>query len=221
MFFRSFLLSPNDDEQKIRESLELIARKSYDPNFADWYENEPDRVKLKKRIEAIRAFKCSEIIVNQELTNNLKEWFLSKVSTLNPKLQRDFPRLLSLTKAWTLLNWKHRQTDKAYVLESIQTDVEVAKSLYANILNCNELGVTPEEYEIWLMVKDVCDSGLSVSAIHDLFYRKKKRNVSDKRLRGILKNFCRAGLLREEKNGNTWIYYPAGVESAPIEGWVQ
>jgi len=217
---RHFLLSPKDDQEKMKQSIDLIARKSYDTNFADWYENDPDRVKLKKRVAAIQAFKCSEIVISQELTESLKEWFLSKTSFINPKLQRDFPRLLSLVKAWTLFNWKNRQTGKRYVLQSTQADVDVAKVLYGDILSCNELGITPEEYEIWTMVKDVCDDGLSVSAIHDLFYKHKKRNISDKRLRGILKNFCRAGLLREEKNGTTWIYYPADVESQPKEGWI-
>ncbi len=42
------------------------------------------------------------------------------------------------------------------------TDIEVAKTIYEPILVCNELGLTPEEFEVWKIIEPECkeDYGL-------------------------------------------------------------
>lgn len=205
---RHFLLSPTDDPDKIQEALNLIVRKNSDVGFHDFHEHDRDRVLLKLRVSTIQKFGCEKIMIPKELLEDLKNWFISKTVTLNPKLQRDFPRLIDLVKALTLFNWCQRiQSGLYHVLEANKTDIENAKSLYEKILNCNELGLTPEEFDVWKMVENIANNGLSIRAIHDTFYSVKKRNISDKRLRGMLQNFCRAGLLREEKDGRSLKYY--------------
>ena len=91
-----------------------------------------------------------------------------------------------------------------------KTDVEVAKKIYEPMLRCIELGLTPEEFEIWKIIEPNCneDTGLRISEIHNLYYYEKKRQCSDKRLRDMLKNLVRAGLLKEEKEGVIIKYYP-------------
>lgn len=56
--------------------------------------------------------------------------------------------------------------------------------------------------------------GLSIQDIHNVYFENKKRGCSDRRLRGILKNFCRAGLLREEKIGKKLVYFPVTTQNS-------
>jgi len=203
---RHYLLSPSDSKTKIDKSLDLISRKNSDPNFVNWYNTEPKRFNLKMRVEDIKAEGIKQIFIPEGLTENLRLWFRSQTRNFCPKTQRDFPRLIGLVKAWALLNYKNRNR-KDDVLWCNLDDVETAKQLYEPILTCNELGLTPEEYTVWELIQPFCDVGLSIREIHDLYYKTKKRNCSDYRLRGMLKNFCRSGLLREEKEANKIKYY--------------
>lgn len=197
---RFFLLSPSDDKDKMKSSLDLISRINSDPEYAKWYENDPERCTLKHRVTAIRDFRCGQIYIPKELMSNLEQWFIEKTATINPKIQRDFPRLISLAKAWSLLNWKNRVTNvETNDLQCNQTDIDTAKKIYEEIIKCNELGLTPEEYNLWLLIREKVVDGLRISQIQDLYYQAKRRNISNRRLRGILTNFVRSGLIREEK----------------------
>jgi hypothetical protein len=93
-------------------------------------------------------------------------------------------------------------------------DIENAKSIYKPILECNELGLTSEEFELWKILEPHCSLGLTVKDAHNLYFGAKKRQCSDKRLRGILVNFCRSGLLREDKDGRTLRYYSLTSEKS-------
>lgn len=210
---RHFLLSPTDDPKKIKTALELIARKNSDPDFKQWYEEDEDRLMLKCRVSEIQKANIETILLPEGSIRDLQEWFLSKISVICPKTQRDFPRVIALAKAWALLNFKQRKTEKkgdTNILWCTQEDVDIAKELYGPILECNELGLSPEEFGIWTMMKIVCaeTSALYIKDIHTLYYQSKKRSCADKRLRGMLVNFCRAGLIREEKDGNKLRYWP-------------
>jgi hypothetical protein len=141
---------------------------------------------------------------------NLKQWFFQNTDCLSPKAQRDFPRLYSLAEAWALLNYMHREkTPDGTCIYANVTDIEVAKKIYEPILKCNELGLTPEEFEVWKIIEPHTDPdmGLRIAEIHNIYYNEKKRHCSDKRLREMLKNFACAGLLKEEKEGPVLKYY--------------
>lgn len=212
---RHFLLSPSDDPNKIKESIELIARKNSDPDFKPWYESDPKRRNLKDRVDLINQAGIQYIYIPKDLMEELKLWFLENIQSIFPKAQRDFPRLIGIAKAWALFNFMHRKEDvvRKDIYRSIfcnRDDIKVAKNLYKNILSCNELGLTPEEYDVWENIRPhfLPDTPLSISSVHNLYFERKKRSCSDYRLRGMLKNFCRAGLLREEKDKGKWMYYP-------------
>ena len=208
---RTFMLSPTDSEEKIRRAIELQGKKLTDPEFEKWYETEPSRLGLKNRIEKIRNAKINKILFQADDMKNLQDWFFANTSNLGPRAQRDFPRLLSIAQAWALLNFEHRErTPDNSCIYANSTDIEVAKTIYEPILKCNELGLTPEEYEVWQMVEPACNemTGLRIAEIHNMYYYTKKRHCSDKRLREMLKNFCMAGLLKEEKDGVALKYYP-------------
>jgi hypothetical protein len=212
---RTFMLSPTDSSEKIRKAIELQGLKLTDPNFNKWYESEPSRVGLKNRIEKIRNARISKVLFQKQDMENLTKWFLEKSANLSPRAQRDFPRLISLAQAWALLNFQSRtRTLEEYNIYAHSRDIEIAKTIYEPILQCNELGLSPEEYEVWAMIektfgenKNYIDTGLKVSEVHNIYYYEKKRRCVDKRLREMLKNFCSAGLLKEDKEGVLLKYY--------------
>lgn len=201
---RNFLLSPTDNLDKIRHAINLQGRKKTDPDFKQWYESEPCRLALKNRISIIKNEKIKNVLFKKEDMENLKDWFFKNTENLTPKAQRDFPRLFALAEAWAMLNFNHRErtSDNACIYANT-TDIEVAEKIYEPILKCNELGLTPEEYEVWKIIQPHCEDemGLRISEIHNLYRYEKKRPCSDKRLRGMLKNFCGSGLLKEERDG--------------------
>jgi hypothetical protein len=208
---RNYLLSPSDNPEKIRQAIELQARKKTDPDFKKWYETEPSRLGFKNRMQQVREANIKTVLFKKEDMENLKDWFLAKSSVLTPKSQRDFPRLYAIAEAWALLNFKFRErTNDGTCIYANANDIEIAKQIYEPILQCNELGLTPEEYEIWQIIEPECNEimGLRISEIHNVYYYAKKRHCSDKRLREMLKNFVTAGLLKEEKEGVIIKYYP-------------
>lgn len=208
---RCFLLSPTDDEEKIRKAIELQGRKKTDPNFMKWYETEPRRLGLRDRVAEIEKSGVKNILFKDADMADLEQWFFRNIKTLTPKAMRDFKRLISLAEAWALLNYMHRErTPDNTAIYTNKTDVEVAKQIYEPMLRCIELGLTPEEFEVWKILEPNCkeDLGLRINEIHNLYYYEKKRQCSDGRLRDMLKNLVRAGLLKEEKEGVIIKYYP-------------
>ena len=204
---RNYLLSPSDNPEKIKKGIDLQARKMVDPKFNDWYETEPSRVGLKKRVQSIKEANIKKVLFKADDMENLKDWFFKNIDNLAPKAQRDFPRLYALAEAWALLNFQHRErTPDNSCIYANSTDIESAKKVYEPILKCNGLGLTPEEYAVWKIIEKTFDenenqigTGLRIQEIHNLYFHEKQRRCSDKRLRGMLKNFAQTGLLKEEK----------------------
>jgi len=213
---RNYLLSPSDNPDKIKKGIDLQARKMTDPDFNKWYETEPSRVGLKNRVQNVKEANITKVLFKTEDMANLKEWFFKNVDNLSPKAQRDFPRLYALAEAWALLNFQLRErTPDNTCIYANSTDIESAKRVYEPILKCNGLGLTPEEYAVWKLIQKTFDenmtyvgTGLRIQEIHNIYFYEKQRRCSEKRLRGMLKNFTQAGLLREEKEGVLLKYYP-------------
>ena len=215
---RTFLLSPQDNPEKIKEALELQNRKDSDAKFREWYENDTERVGLRVYLRKIKNLGINRILFeNKGDLDDLLKWFKNKIRNLTPKAMRDYPRLKALAKAWCLFNWQHRRIDKDLNLYANKTDIEVAKQLYEPLLESSSYGLSPDEWEVYQIIKPQLDIdyGLSIREIHDLYFQAKKRRCSDKRLRGMLKNFCQAGLLREEKDKGKLKYYPIIEEPEP------
>jgi len=203
---RHYLLTPSDDKKKLQKSLERIGQIHSDPEYKKWYETEPSRVNLKARVEQIRGESIQYIYIPEGLMHNLLGWFGEKRNKISPKTQRDLPRLIGVAKAWCLFNWGNRKRE-GEILWCNETDITTAQRIYSEILQCSEMGVTPEEYSLWLMIsKNSNNIELSIQNIHSIYFENKKRCCSDKRLRGMLKNLSRVGSLREEKKGAKLLY---------------
>jgi len=207
---RFFLLTPEFNEAKVKEALDLIARKNSDVNYKQWYESEPSRVLLKQRIEEIKDRNIKEIYISADLMEQLKNWFIQQTKTLKPKVMRDFPRLISLTKAWCLLNYMCREKDEEPYLWCNATDVEVAKKLYTLIYKSNEMGLTPECLDLYEQVVYPIannDVGATIDNFHNQYFNVNHRPLGDYRLRGMLKNLETIGLITKDTSKKPHRYF--------------
>lgn len=205
---RHFLLTPEDSEEKEREAINLIARKNSDLEFQKWYESEPKRNRLQQRVQKIKSENIREIFIPSNLMENLKNWFIEKVK-LKPKSKRDFPRLIALAKAWCLFNVWNRLNDIGIPYVNA-TDIEVAKRLYSEILESNEHGLSPENWNLYLkVVFPIANNsvGATIDEIHRQYYVVNKRQCSDYRLKGMLKNLETAGLITKETSSKPHRYF--------------
>lgn len=143
---RTFILSPSgsEDQEKLRQAIDLIAEKETDHDvFTQNLANDPRRRWLSERILQVKKAKIREINMSPEDSTYLKEEFLRRHAVMLPRHSRDFPRLIALAKASGLLNLWHRRTDQENVIQVNRTDVETALRLYDSISEANELGLAP------------------------------------------------------------------------------
>lgn len=222
---RNFLLTPEDSKQKELEALNLIARKNSDVEFQKWYDTEPKRVWLKDRVEKVKAENVKEIFVPQDLIEDLKNWFIERVK-LKPKSKRDFPRLIALAKAWCLFNVWNRMDSMGMPYVNA-ADVEISKRLYSEIIESNEHGLSPESWVLYQkVVFPIANNpvGASLSEIHRQYYIVNKRQCSDYRLKGMLKNLETVGLVTKETEKKPYRYMvitkpPEEQKELPLENY--
>jgi hypothetical protein len=163
---RTFILSPEMSQEKLRLAIELIAEKETNHDvFQENVQKDPRRQWLAERLKCIKAAQIREITLTPEDSAYLKEEFLKRNPYLMPRYTRDFPRLVALAKAHTVLNYMHRRTEKTDVIEANRRDLEVALELYDHIAEANELGIPPQLLEwygkvmvpIWQSQSEVAD----------------------------------------------------------------
>jgi hypothetical protein len=113
------------------------------------------------------------------------------------------------------------------ILWCTQTDVDVAIRLYSSIIKSNELGLSPEAYEVWTKVVQpiLNDNGISIRDVHKMYFNVYKRQSNDRRLRDMLKLYPQKGLCIEQKDGRELRYFPISqepkAEPKPITQTVQ
>jgi len=207
---RTFQINPQWTPEKEKAVLGLINKRNSSPKFNTELESNPQRIWLKKRIELIKDTEINEIFINEELLTDIYKWFEGKRESSTPKSSREYTRLLSLAKAWCLFNLWNREKDENLNLYCTQTDIEVAKKVYASIVESSAYNLSPEEYAFFKHLEEIykgTSTGFKVSEAHQIYYNKNKRPCSDKRLRNMLESFCREGLMRKDKQGQTFYYY--------------
>jgi len=203
---RSFQLNPEWNESKEKACRDLINKRGSSPEFKENLEVDPKRVWLKERIKIIKSANINEIYINEELAQKIDQWFESKRKISTPRNSREYIRLRSLVKAWTLFNLWNRKRDDNNNLYSNEKDVETAEQIYDSIVEASAYDLTPEQYEFFKYLKEESIAFTIVDA-HNVYYKKKGRICADKRLRNMLNSYCREGLMRVEKEKQKFIYY--------------
>jgi len=202
---RLFILSPETSQEKIEESLRLaIARIGDRQAFNQWINSHPRRRWLQRRVAEIqRALIWDVVIENQE---KIYDRFRSSHPRLAPRHQRDLPRILSLIKAHALLNFCHRERRGDRFIVATREDEEAGFHLYSRIAKPNELGLSPQIYEIYeTVIKPLLESnqGVSRKSILANYHQHYGRSLPDEKLRReILPALEVAGLVVQEPDQN-------------------
>jgi len=215
---RFLLLSPETNQEKIREAIFEKLRKEIDPGaYKQWLDENPERQLLKERIRAIRLTNIKDIkIANPD---KIEKSFFDKNKTLKPRHTRDIGRLIALVKAFALLNLWFRNKDDSTVIAN-ETDIEEAFKVWETISDSQELGLPPYIYQLYQEVivpaykeknegrtegfKEVTGQlGLTRQDIIQNHYQVYGRFLPDWQLRQqIIPMLESAGLIRQEQDPN-------------------
>jgi hypothetical protein len=207
---RMILLSPETDQSKLYESLELTAlRKGNYEEYSRVITQDPKRAWLKNRIYLIRQWGIREIILPAD-GRTVFERFIKEHPYLQPRHQRDFPRIFNLIKSHALLNCFNREKVKPDTIVATEVDIEAGFKLYKEIERSNELGLSPyihiiyEDVMVPLLRKLPKDSdgeainGLTKEEIMKRHYEVRHKPLSPDMLKAILLQLESVGLIKQE-----------------------
>lgn len=147
---RMWLVSPDMDQSKLEKSIDLLVTKlSNRGAFTEKLLADQRRHNLKMRINTLKQALINQVILNENEREYIRQRFFDEHHTLKPRHQRDLPRLVALIKAFTLLNFMHREKTEGGDLVATHEDVENGYDLYDRVATANELGLPPEIYNLW------------------------------------------------------------------------
>jgi hypothetical protein len=198
---RAFILSPETDQDKLQESVLLKIKRDADrAAFTDWVNLHPRRRWLRSRVEAIRKAGIDQVVIQDQ--DLVYERFMKSHPRLAPRHQRDISRILSLIKAHALLNFWHRERIREKTVAATREDIEAGFSLYKEIAESNELGLSPQLYEIYVtVIKPLLDPerALGKDEVASAYLERYGRPLPWRRLdREILPSLEAATLIRLE-----------------------
>jgi hypothetical protein len=214
---RLMLVSPETTQEKIDESLRLLAlRRSNYEKYRKVVLGAPGRIWLSNRIKAVRQTKIREVILPEDGARLYKK-FKEDHPYLLPRHQRDFPRIIALVKAHALLNVFNREKvgDNDDAILATQTDIDAGLDLYSNIESSNELGLSPYTYQIYeKAVKPILEPNVPLTRkdIRQQFFKAFRRTLPEKQESNILSQLEAAGLIVQDVDPNdkrkTVVFYP-------------
>ena len=202
---RMILLSPSIDQEKLKETLLLLAlRKSNPAEYKRRMESDPKRVWLMNRIYAIRQGSIREIIVPGD-GKAVYDRFIKEHEHLQARHQRDLPRLFSFIKAHALLNCFTREKPQPDTIIANDTDIEAGFALYKQIEQANELGLSPYLLGIYVdVIKPLLENsyykedgdGINNKDIMRKYYTVRRKPIGPRKLKDILEQLETVGLIR-------------------------
>jgi len=222
---RFLLLSPEINQEKIKQGITAtILKESDNKNFNSLLEGNTDRALLKERIRAIKLEGIKEINISSP--EKIEEKFLRENKVLKPRHQRDIKRLLSLVKAFALLNvWWRERTGST--ITANEDDINEAFKLWDKISISQELNLSPYVYNfykdvvlsIWKSKDDsIIKLGVSRQELLDEHFRVYGRTMDDYQLRRqIIPMLETAGLIIQEKNpndGRKMMIFPCSIPTS-------
>jgi len=114
--------------------------------YYQWLEGNPERKLLKERIRAIKNEKIQEVkFENPEIIERV---FLEKRNMLKPRHQRDIGRLISIIKAFTILNVWFRKNENGEIVAS-KEDIEEGVRIWEKLAESQEYNLPPYVYQLY------------------------------------------------------------------------
>lgn len=196
---RTLVLSPEINEDKIKESILLKAKRSASNEFNEIIEQIPTRVLVKGRLKALADLAPVEVRIPNE--TQLAERFMNE-RTLRPRHSRDIERLFGLIKSLALLNyWKREQINEHTIIAN-ETDIRNAWELWDSISEAQDLGVAPYILEVYRkVIEPIALEGTHRRDISKKFYQVYHRALPDRQLRETLLPILEAtGLITIEQD---------------------
>jgi len=144
---RFLLLSPETNQEKIREGIGLKIKKEADLTaYKSWLESDERRTLLKQRIDAIEREVITEIKL--EDPKYIADRFFETHPILKPKHQRDIGRIISMAKCFALLNLWWRKRQDATIIAT-KDDIDEAFRVWNRIAESQELNIPPYLYNLY------------------------------------------------------------------------
>jgi DNA-binding MarR family transcriptional regulator len=209
---RFIILSPEITQEKITSGiLEKIKKFTNQEEYHLSLEVNEERESLKRRILAIKEADISDVIITNP--DRIKEEFFKRTKILKPRHQRDIGRLISLIKAFALLNFWFRERKESQIIAQDE-DIDNAFSLWDKISESQELNIPPYIYNLYKEIilkafKEKNDgissgvTGLTKKEILEYHYQVYGRVLSDFQLRKeIIPALEIAGLIFQEPDLN-------------------
>jgi len=228
---RFILLSPEINQEKIREAIQERIKRSAD-SFSYRYslETHPKRIQLKDRIKAIKQEEIPEIIIKDEKI--IEEMFFERVKMLKPRHQRDIGRVIALIKVFALLNIWFREREGSSVLVN-EEDIREGFKLYDSISESQEINLPPYIYDLYKQVIlpayqdknsdqiDINAKGITRQELLKKHYEVFGRHIPLWQLRQeILPMLETAGLITQEPDQNNkraYLIYPTTLFTTTSE----
>lgn len=216
---RNFLLSPEITQDKLKESILQLSECLKDrKTYQELKEMDTKRQTLRLRVRIIKESGISEVLLTDEDMNYITDRFLKDHPRLQPRHQRDFPRLIALIKALALLNFTNRKMEGNKIW-ALRQDSEKGYELYKKISEANESELPPHYYKFY---KEKLRSNLPATRkeVAHLYYEYYNVRIGERALKRMIDSLCEAGLVMEDKDPNdkrvTKIYDTGlGVEISP------
>lgn len=231
---RFLLLSPETNQEKIREAIHEKVKKETDADaYQKWLNRNPERKFLKERIRAIKEANIKEIKICSP--DKIEEGFFKKNRMLKPRYSRDIGRLISLIKSFALLNLWFREKDDSVIIAN-DNDIDEAFKIWDAISESQELNLPPYIYHLYHEVilsawndknrsKELGETtgelGLTRQDIIQKHYQVYERFIADWQLRQqIIPMLETAGLIMQEQDPNDrrkMLIYPTASLAIPKE----
>jgi len=213
---RMVLLSPEINQEKIREAIYAKVKKESDrKTYKDWLQGNAGRELLKERIMAIKQERIEEIIIKSP--EKIEEIFTKQKRILKPRDARDVGRLISLVKTFALLNLWFRERNGQTIIAN-EDDISEAIKIWNKISESQELGIPPYIYSLYLKIvltafneknqiqdeeseQNIQGIGLTRQEIISKHFQVYGRALSDWKLRQeIIPMWESAGLITQERD---------------------
>ncbi len=146
---RFLLLSPETNQEKIREAIhERIKKEADNDSYKAWLNQNPERELLKDRILAVKQADIQEIKIGSP--EKIEEWFFSKNKMLKPRHSRDIGRLISIIKSFALLNlWFREKGQDGLTIIANDSDIDEAFKIWEIISESQELNLPPYIFNLY------------------------------------------------------------------------